>query len=274
MLGSILGAAASIAGGLLGNKAQKDANKANEAQALRQEALQKEFAQSGIQWKVKDAEAAGIHPLYALGANTTSYQPTNVGGGAADFSFLGDAGQNIGRAIDATRSTPASAMALQLGKTQLEGAQLDNDLKRTQLASALALNNQTGPHPGMPELSPNTAIPGQTGTLDVSKKVSPTLGDAKHIELAANPELLLGKTKRGYAPQIPQSLSESFEQDTLGYWQWFMRNKLFGDPAAIKAIPTKPGYRKHFSPWAGEYYYVKYPTYRDKRFKELKGFPR
>lgn len=161
MLGAILGAATSLAGGLLGNKAQEKANKQAETNALRQEALQKEFAQSGIQWKVKDAEAAGVHPLFALGANTTSYQPTNVGGGAADFSFIGEAGQNIGRAIDATRSTPASALALQLGKIQLEGAQLDNDLKRTQLASALALNTQAGGHPGLPAPFDRTAVPGQ-----------------------------------------------------------------------------------------------------------------
>lgn len=30
--------------------------------------LQKQFAQTGIQWKVADAKKAGIHPVYALGA--------------------------------------------------------------------------------------------------------------------------------------------------------------------------------------------------------------
>jgi len=161
MLPALIGAATSLAGGLLSANSQKEANKASEAHAARQEALQKEFAQSGIQWKVADAEKAGVHPLFALGANTTSYQPTNVGGGATDFSWLGETGQNIGRAIDATRSTPASAMALQLGKIQLEGAQLDNELKRTQLASAIALNNQTGPHPGLPSFGDIPFMEGQ-----------------------------------------------------------------------------------------------------------------
>lgn len=178
MLGSILGAVGSIAGGLLGNKAQKDANEAAERQNERNIALQKEFAQSGIQWKVKDAEAAGVHPLFALGAQTTSFSPSSVGGGAADFSFLGDAGQNIGRAIDSTRSTPASALALQLGKVQIEGAQLDNELKRTQLASAIATNmNQAGGHPGLPGLFTQHAVPGQgdSGSND------PTLTPAQHM---------------------------------------------------------------------------------------------
>ena len=36
---------------------------------------QKQFAQHGIRWKVEDAKAAGLHPLYALGANTHSFTP-------------------------------------------------------------------------------------------------------------------------------------------------------------------------------------------------------
>lgn len=283
MLPALIGAVASLAGGLLSNKANEKANKQAEANALRQEQLQKEFAQSGIQWKVADAQKAGIHPLYALGANTVSYSPTTVGSTPNNFDFLGDAGQNVGRAIQAAQSNPARINALQLTAAQLqnEGLKLDNDLKRTQLVSAANLANQPGTGPGMPNLLTQSSMPGQGNslqvdgpTIDVSKKISPTASSGKHIEVGANPELLLGKTRHGYAPQIPQSLSESFEQDNIGYWQWFMRNKLFADENAIRAMPTRPGFRKHFSPWSGEYYYAKYPTYRDKRFRNLKGYPR
>lgn len=282
MLPALIGAAASLAGGFLSNKANEKANKQAEANALRQEALQKEFAQSGIQWKVQDAEKAGIHPLYALGANTVSYSPSTIGPTPNNFDFLGSAGQNIGRAIQAGQSNPARIQALQLTAAQLqnEGLQLDNDLKRTQLVSAANLASQPGTGPGLPTLLTQSAMPGQGNSpqidgpsMDVSKKISPTMA-AKHIEAGGNPELLLGKTKTGWAPQIPQSLSESFEQDNIGYWQWFIRNKLFADQNAIKAMPTRPGFRKHFSPWAGEYYYSRYPTYRRKEFKNLKGYPR
>lgn len=175
MLPALIAAGATIAGGLMSNSAQKKQNQANEAAAIREENLQREFAQSGIQWKVKDAEAAGVHPLFALGANTTSYQPTSVGGGASNFDFVGQAGQNIGRAIDATRSTPASALALQLGKIQIEGAQLDNDLKRTQLASAIQTNMPA--HPGLPGLFTRHSVPGQgdSGSMDA------TLSPAQHM---------------------------------------------------------------------------------------------
>lgn len=93
MLPALIGAGATIAGGLISNRASRN-------QAAAEQAAQREFAQHGIRWKVADAKAAGIHPLYALGASTHSYSPVMAGDslGAA----LGQAGQDIGRAIHAT----------------------------------------------------------------------------------------------------------------------------------------------------------------------------
>lgn len=54
---------------------------------------QKEFAQMGIRWKVADAKAAGIHPLYALGANTVSFSPSYIEGGTDNA--LSRMGQNL-----------------------------------------------------------------------------------------------------------------------------------------------------------------------------------
>lgn len=71
MLGEILGGIGSIAGAILGNK---------EAKANR--SMQKQAMYKGIQIKVKDAEAAGVHPLYALGAPT--FQPTPISSGLSD----------------------------------------------------------------------------------------------------------------------------------------------------------------------------------------------
>lgn len=240
MLGALIGAGAQLAGGLLGMKSQKDANKANEASQLRQEALQKEFAQSGIQWKVKDAEAAGIHPLYALGANTTSYQPTNVGGGATDFGFLGDAGQNIGRAIDATRSTPASAMALKLGQVQIEGAQLDNELKRTQLISAIRTAG-IGTHPALPSPNDVYPLPGQ-GNSGIISSVPP--GHEVTSPKTTAPDLAVGG--RAWKRQPGWSDAQSFE-DVYGDESplAFMLNAIrsYGDVW----MNTAPAYKKHIT---------------------------
>jgi len=62
MLGPILGAASSLIGGIMGQNSQNNAIKSQENMAAQNIALQKEFAQSGIQWKVADAKAAGVHP--------------------------------------------------------------------------------------------------------------------------------------------------------------------------------------------------------------------
>lgn len=179
MLGNLISAGTSLLGGLLGSssadRAQKTA-KNQQRKALQQSrrdqklnmafqekwarkniALQKEFAQSGIRWKVKDAQAAGVHPLYALGANTNSFGPVTVGG-VPDSNFLpvgasnsgdimgralADAGQDIGRAVSAMK-TPQEKMQDVL---TLQNMGLQNDYLRVQIASTYA---RTGTGPGLP----------------------------------------------------------------------------------------------------------------------------
>lgn len=78
MIGSILkgaGAVTKIAGGIMG---MIDAKKQRKLQRSQMD-MQREFAQHGIRWKVDDARAAGLHPLAALGAQTSSYYPVRVG---------------------------------------------------------------------------------------------------------------------------------------------------------------------------------------------------
>lgn len=239
LFGSLIGAGTQILGGLLGSNSQKDAEKAAARQRQKEYQQQKEFAQSGIQWRVKDAKKAGIHPLYAIGANTTSYSPQSIGTGpGTDFSFLGDAGQNIGRAIDSTRSNAAKADALALtaSQIQLEGLRLDNDLKRAQLASSMSLINQTGISPGLPTASTAASpygMPGQGNTpqidgpgIRLEKKISPAAAGAHNQEYGEIPEVQFLRTPTGWAPAIPEQLSEAFEQDRMGRWQWNYRNRI------------------------------------------------
>lgn len=106
---SLISAGSNLLGGLLGGK------KDNSAKIAAQNyAMQKEFAQNGIRWKVADAKAAGIHPLAALGANTLSFTPSVVGdtGGGPDWgSTVRAMGQDISRAFDATRTASERAEA-------------------------------------------------------------------------------------------------------------------------------------------------------------------
>lgn len=96
-----IGAASSLLGGLFGNKSNKKA----QANA---DALQREFAQHGVRWRVEDAKAAGLHPLYALHSGGASFSPVAAMGAAQDTSgsgkALADMGQNISRAMMAQQT--------------------------------------------------------------------------------------------------------------------------------------------------------------------------
>lgn len=116
--------------------------------------LQKDFAQQGIRWKVADATAAGIHPLYALGAQTHSFAPNPVGN---DFGTIG---QNIGSAVQAM-ATPAQkndAFAKTVEGLTVEKMGLENEVLRSQLR----LVSQPASGPGMPVQ--DRMIPGQGNT--------------------------------------------------------------------------------------------------------------
>lgn len=71
-------------------------------------ALQKDFANNSIQWKVADARKAGIHPLYALGASTN--MPT------FKISGQGDNLRDMARSVD------------NMGLTQLQKKSIQADI--------------------------------------------------------------------------------------------------------------------------------------------------
>lgn len=86
------------------------------------DALQREFAQMGIQWRVEDAKAAGLHPLFALGGGASGYSPTvGVATGGAPPTFM--KGQNVARAAMAQLSPEQKEMQ----ELQLEHQRLLND---------------------------------------------------------------------------------------------------------------------------------------------------
>lgn len=163
MFPALLGPIASLAGGVLGFLGQQDANAANAAAAQRNIDLQREFAQQGIRWKVEDAKAAGIHPAAALGASTTSFSPVSIGasnpmGGMS--SALASMGQDVSRAINATRTSQERDQAFlkSAGVLELEGKQLDNDIKRATLASSVQRLKQAA-NPAMPAIGPTPIGP-------------------------------------------------------------------------------------------------------------------
>lgn len=123
-----IGAGASLLGGVIGDKSARRESERNYQ-------AQREFATHGIRWKVADAKAAGIHPLYALGASTTGFQPVT-----------GDTGA-MGRGV--------SGAGAAISRHAVERARLENDLLRTELmASRMALARDAAGVPGQAGVDP------------------------------------------------------------------------------------------------------------------------
>lgn len=211
MLGELVGGLISGAAKLFGGRAEQ---KAQAKQAHQNYLNEKEFAQSGIQWKVADAKAAGIHPLAALGASTTSFSPVSVGSSLSES--IGGAGQDIGRAIAASASgeTRASAASKAAEALALERGSLENELLRAQIASAVG---KQGPAtPAMPMDDSRYMIPGQGPTVDVRP-----IKEKKDYE--DRPKMKLGGRVVLTDPQTSNVESAEDRYGDEGPMQWFMQ---------------------------------------------------
>lgn len=188
MLPQLISAGASLLGGFLSRSAQGDANDRAAAEKQKDRELSLQFAQNGIRWKADDARAAGLHPLAALGAGS-SYS-----GGSMSFTpetglatGLAAAGQDVGRAINATRSQPERDQAFNktVQDLTLTRMGLENELLSSKLG--LARSAQTNP-------------PAPAGTaLPIPEK-------SKHDEI---PQMYIGGQR--IVPDRTTSNMESFE---------------------------------------------------------------
>lgn len=94
---------------------------------------QEEFAKHGIRWRVEDAQAAGVHPLFALGGGVTPFTP--------QATAFAEAGQNIGRA--AFTSMTEGERALQEANLKvLASTAARNDAEAAWFNSRAATNSQ------------------------------------------------------------------------------------------------------------------------------------
>lgn len=235
MIGNLISAGASLVGGLLGKKSAEKAQEANQN-------LQREFAQSGITWKVEDAKRAGIHPIYALGAPTVSASNAYVGDTAMP-NALAAAGQDIGRAVNATRSAPqrADAFAQASQKLALEKGSLENEILKLDIASRAGRLRQAAA-PAMP-LNTRYLIPGQAqtagGPLVKDEPLTRTASNpaALHQEPGAVSDVGYSRTSGGAFPTPSKDVKERIEDNWYQETMHFVRNNLlpmispaFNDP--------------------------------------------
>jgi hypothetical protein len=125
--------------------------------------LQKEFAQTGVRWKVADAKAAGIHPLAALGAQTQGFNPVSVLSDPTSpyADSLGKMGQNISESWMRT----ADPNERQIATMKIEEQRLRNEqigLQNQGLRKELNTLNTTPAFPS-PDTNPWN-LPGQGDT--------------------------------------------------------------------------------------------------------------
>jgi len=271
---------APLAGGLVsnffGNKAAKRSERHAHTMFDRNAALQREFAQSGIQWKVSDAKKAGIHPLVAMGAQTHSASPVALG---ADHSGITAGGQDISRAIQTAANAPSKRRQLYTAKVMeldLRNRELQNDL----LASQIAKNTQAGQIPrtgisdgpmlvdGQPDAGGLPLPGGRVLTRPMRREASHSTN--KFQEAGAVTDIGYARTKGGYAPVMSRDIKERLDDDLLGVLWWNMRNRVLPAIGLNQRVPpVDPGKGKRWDFHALKGIYRRLP----KKKRTLYGVP-
>lgn len=212
---SLVSAGSSLLGGLFGGSKSGAAKRAADLEYARQ----KEFAQNSIQWRAADAQAAGLHPLAALGINPAQYAPQAIGGhdNSAMGNALADAGQSIGRAVGASMSKGDRAKKEILDSLTLEKAKLQNDLLRAQTTN---ISRPTNP-----------PFPSGSITGDVShnpdNRTSTRAGDLATTAAAHKPATSEFYNRDGSIVSFPSEDAKNAIEDSIIYeTDHFARNRV------------------------------------------------
>lgn len=234
------------------NQIDRDINQARWLEQLRQadidRNLQKEFAQSGVSWRVQDARNAGIHPLAALGFQGPSSTPISVSGptessnpqspfaGASMGSGISAAGQDISRAIQALspeaerlRQYNETAQALNLQKAGLENVLLASQIRRTSTGVGPAMPTATGVRQldGQGNSPPRGGQVVKNGLVQSEpNKVTATAKGRPEAEVGSNPWVGFIDTPTGKMPVPGEKAKERIEDNWVYETVHAVRNLL------------------------------------------------
>lgn len=242
---ALIGGGSALVGGLINQGAMRDANQIAKDNAANNVAMQKEFAQNGIRWKIADAKASGVHPLYALGAQTQGFSPvTNAH--TPDTSMgdaMGQMGQNISRAVAQTKTASEkefAALQMASARADLDGKLLHNQLLQSQIKSAVSPNQPAFP-------GSDNFIPGQ-GNSPTVKVVPSQRTHSQSGRLAQEagwvPDVAYARTDTGFTPVPSKDVKERIEDQLVPETMWAIRNQLtpnFSRTAAPPASQLPPG---------------------------------
>lgn len=163
VLAPIVQGGMSIGGNLFAAREGKKAWRRQQRAQDQEYARQKEFAQMGIRWKVEDAKAAGLHPLYALGAMPSNYSPAMIqsppSSGIAES--MHEAGQAISRSMMATQTNQEKQMQQMALEAHIANM-AESDMRRQVLESERDRNYQEmnrGLWDSIPTVTPDYGVP-------------------------------------------------------------------------------------------------------------------
>lgn len=282
IVSGILGGAGAIGGGVIAaQNAEKVAQMNIDAQ--------REFAQNSIRWKVDDAKAAGIHPLYSLGSSPASFTP--VQGYTGDYGIsdaVSQFSQGISRSAQAkmtkeerdrltVREALADAAMLEdiKQKNERHRAELgliNSEIARNMASSRMALANSTRV-PAMPTVGySGSVIPGQgdsyaTGQTQREVSKVPTSEKGRpSVQAGSPPDTRYYSTATGRAPLPTEEAGDAMDAAFGAGIQWSLRNNIL--PYLANFFPINDPHRRE-----GEYYDLIFGQYRKgKRIRDYFGY--
>lgn len=262
------------------------------AEAEKDRAMQREFAQNGVQWRAADARMAGLHPLAAMGAQLASSSPVQVGSTASSSSLgtgipsgsvpsghaavtpsgpgpytadgvgsaLAASGQDISRAMMAVATEYERTHGVQAASQQL--ALENQSLQNKYLAAQIAKISGPAVGPPFPSSRGSNQMPGQGNTPfrtplvqeQPHKPVAAAPG-ADHSEPGSIVDVGYAKTPTGYTIVPSKDVKERIEDNIISETWWEIRNRLapMVNPTPPTFVKLKPGERWIWNPAAQEY---------------------
>lgn len=228
----MLDAIARVIGGIMGQNESENTRADQINWGREQIQKQEQFAKEGLTWKIDDAfrNADRVHPIYSMGASGPTFSPVSMNFQSSNAlgEAVAGAGQDISRAMFSTASAPVRELSLKLATAQVEGVQLDNDIKRAQLASEVGRLRQNATPP-FPVPGDNWSLPGQAQSEYVKPKaleVAPGAASAPNMEGGSITDVGIARTKDGFAPVPSKDVKERIEDNLPQEWMHFYRNNI------------------------------------------------
>ncbi|WNK13902.1 MAG: DNA pilot protein [Microvirus sp.] len=233
-IGAAIGGAAGLAGGFLSNASNKSTANTNWEH-------QKEALQNSVRWRVADAKAAGIHPLYAMGQAPMTVSP--MGFEDRIGPELKNMGQDVGNVV-ANMKTNQEQTNMKMDRwyqEQMNVAQLRNtDALTAKYLSEASRADRERPNispPGLGVQNEFGADPGTHGQGLVDVKAAEQLTTKKDqpwSSAGANPGYQLRYLDKGLPMYLPiaegDSPEETISEMSLPAWAGLLQRnaRIFG----------------------------------------------